>query len=210
LQDFFKSLMKSVCNHWFSATTLVNNTSLEKTESNAATNQKRQQTAKIKWLTTLSTNHTSLPQRIAQQLKVRFLEQALGGAIWIARVGNNDIKLILVRLEELEPIAHVHGSIACAEPGGHARQVLLGQADDGLVNVAEHGGLDGAVLDDFAQDAAVAAADDEHVFWVGVGVHGEVGDHFLVAVGFGLWLDNGHRELVGKKLTRTHHVRCIG
>jgi len=38
------------------------------------------------------------------------------------------------------------------------------------------------VLDDFAEDAAVAAADDEDAPRVGVGVHGKVGDHLLVAV----------------------------
>ena len=36
------------------------------------------------------------------------------------------------------------------------------------------------MLDDLAEDTAVAAADDEHLLGVGVRVHGQVGDHLLV------------------------------
>jgi len=41
-----------------------------------------------------------------------------------------------------------------------------------LVDVAEGGFFDGFVLDDFSEDTAVTAADDEHFLGVGVGVHG--------------------------------------
>lgn len=61
--------------------------------------------------------------------------------------------------------------------GGHWHQRYSAY----LVNVAQNGLLDALVLDDFTQDAAVAAADDEHLLGVGVRVHGEVGDHLLVA-----------------------------
>ena len=44
--------------------------------------------------------------------------------------------------------------------------------------------LDRRVLDDFAEDTAVAASDDEDGFGIRVGVHGEVGYHFLVAIFF--------------------------
>ena len=49
-----------------------------------------------------------------------------------------------------------------------------------LVNVAEDGLLDGLVLDDLTEDTAVTATNDEDLLRVGVGVHGEVGDHLLV------------------------------
>jgi hypothetical protein len=49
-----------------------------------------------------------------------------------------------------------------------------------LVNVAEDGLLDALVLDDLAEDTAVAAANDKHLLGVGVRVHGQVGDHLLV------------------------------
>lgn len=52
-----------------------------------------------------------------------------------------------------------------------------------LVDVAENSLLDGLVLDDLAEDTAVTTADDEDLLGVGVGVHGEVGDHFLVSAG---------------------------
>ena len=73
-------------------------------------------------------------------------------------------------------------NIRVLKPNAHSGQVFLGEADDGFVDVAEDGFFDSRVFDDFTEDAAVAAADYEHVFGVGVGVHREVGYHFLVAV----------------------------
>lgn len=73
-------------------------------------------------------------------------------------------------------------NVGVLEANAHAGEVLLGDADDGLVDVAEDSFLDRLVLDDFTEDAAVTAADDEDLLGVGVGVHGEVGDHFLIAV----------------------------
>ena len=68
------------------------------------------------------------------------------------------------------------------EPDAHAWEVFFGQPDYGLVDVAEDGFFDCGVFDYFAEDAAVAAAYDEDVLGVRVGVHGEVGYHFLVTV----------------------------
>lgn len=51
-----------------------------------------------------------------------------------------------------------------------------------LVNVAENSLFDALVLDDLAENTAVTTADDEDLLGVGVGVHGEVGDHFLVSM----------------------------
>ena len=120
--------------------------------------------------TTLGGNHPALPQRPKQQLKIRLLKQRLRGALRVATIGDNDIELILAILEELESVANVHRYGRVLEPNGHSGEVLFGEADDGFVNVAEDGGFDGRVLDYFAQDAAVAAADDKDVFGVGVGV----------------------------------------
>lgn len=52
-----------------------------------------------------------------------------------------------------------------------------------LVNVAEDSLLDGLVLDDLTQDTTVTSTNDEDLLGVGVGVHGQVGDHLLVAIG---------------------------
>lgn len=40
--------------------------------------------------------------------------------------------------------------------------------------------MDAVVLDHLAEDAAVAAADDENLLGVGVRIHGQVGDHLLI------------------------------
>ena len=132
--------------------------------------------------TTLRGDNTPIPQRIPQQLKVRLLEKTLRRALRVRAIGDNNIKLILAVLQELKPITNVDTNVRVLEANAHAGQVFLGDADDGLVDVAEDSLLDGLVLDDFAEDTAVAAADDEDFLGVGVGVHGEVGDHFLVAV----------------------------
>lgn len=63
---------------------------------------------------------------------------------------------------------------------GHAGEVFLADADDGLVNVAEDGLLDGFMLDDLSEDTAVTASNDQDGLWVGVGVHGQVCDHLLI------------------------------
>ena len=115
-----------------------------------------------------------------KQLEVGLLEQALGRALGVGRVGDDDVKGVLVVLEELEAVADVDLDLGVREAGSHAGQVLLGQADDSLVNVAQSGLLDAVVLDNLAQDTAVAAADDEDLLGVGVRVHGQVGDHLLV------------------------------
>ena len=48
--------------------------------------------------------------------------------------------------------------------------------------------LDCRVFDDFTEDTAVTATDYQDGFGVGVGVHGEVGYHFLVAIFFSVSL----------------------
>ena len=75
--------------------------------------------------------------------------------------------------------------VGVLEPDAHPWQVFFRQTDDGFVNVAQDGGFHGGVFDHFTQDAAVATADDEDGFGVWVRVHGEVCDHFLVAIGQG-------------------------
>jgi hypothetical protein len=66
-----------------------------------------------------------------------------------------------------------------------------------LINVAQDGLLDGLVLDYLAEDTAISTSDNEDLLGVGVGVHGQVGNHFLVA---------------GKKKTKSvssSHERCL-
>src|SRR3569833_2023873 len=55
-----------------------------------------------------------------------------------------------------------------------------GEAEAYLIDITEKGLFHTLVLDDLAEDAAVAAADDQDLLGVGVRVQGEVGDHLLV------------------------------
>jgi len=132
-------------------------------------------------LTTLRANDTTLAESAIQELKVCLLEECLGGSLWVTRVGDDDVKLALLVFEELEAVADNRLGLGVVEADRHAGEVLLGETDDGLVNVAEHRLLDAVVLDDLAKDTAVPAADDQDLLWVGVGVHGKVGNHLLVA-----------------------------
>lgn len=49
-----------------------------------------------------------------------------------------------------------------------------------LVNVTQDCLLDALVLDDFTEDTAVTATNDQDLLGVRVRVHGQVGDHLLV------------------------------
>ena len=130
--------------------------------------------------TTLSGNDTAVTEGIAQKLKVGLLEKALSGTLGVRRVGDDDVELVLAGLEELKAIADVGLGLGVLEADAHAGQILLGDTDDGLVNVTQSSLFDGLVLDDLAQDTTVTTADDEHLLGVGMRVHGKVGDHLLV------------------------------
>ena len=122
----------------------------------------------------------ALAKSALEELEVGLLEESLGGALGVGGVGDDDVELVLVVVEELEAVADVHLDLGVLVADAHAGQVLLAEADDGLVNVAEHGLLDALVLDDLAEHATVTTADDEHLLGVGVGHHAQVGDHLLV------------------------------
>jgi len=128
----------------------------------------------------LGRNDTALLQGIVEELEVVLLEQGLGGAVGVGRVGDDDVELVLVVVEELEAVADVDLDLGVVEADGHVGEVLLGETDDGLVNVAENGLLDAVVLDNLSEDTAITTTNDKNLLGVGVRVHGEVGDHLLV------------------------------
>lgn len=133
-------------------------------------------------LTTLRGNDTTFAERAVEELKVRLLEEGLGGAFWVGGVGDDDVELALLVLEELEAVADDGGGLGVLEADRHAGEELLGETDDSLVDVAEDGLLDAVVLDDLTEDTTVTTANDENLLGVGVGVHGKMGDHLLVAI----------------------------
>ena len=125
-------------------------------------------------------NNTTLAESTAQQLKVRLLEESLGRTLWVGRVGDDNIKLVLLVLKELEAVTDNGLGLGVVKTNGHAGEILLRQTNDGLVNVAKDSLLDALVLDDFTEDTTVTTANDKNLLGVGVGVHGEVSNHFLV------------------------------
>lgn len=128
----------------------------------------------------MGSDDTSLAKGRLQQLEVRLLEEGLGGALGVGAVSDDNIELVLAVLEELEAVTNVGVGVGVLEANGHAGQVLLGNTDNSFVDVAQSSLLDGSVLDDLTEDTAVTATNDEDLLGVGVGVHGEVGDHLLV------------------------------
>lgn len=130
--------------------------------------------------TTLSSNDTTLAEGIVKKLEVRLLEEALSGTLGVRRVGDDDVEAVLVVVEELEAIANVDGALGVGQTSSHLGEELLGDAGDGLVNVAEDSLIDDVVLDDLTEDTTVTTTNDKNLLGVGVRVHGEVGDHLLV------------------------------
>lgn len=74
----------------------------------------------------------SLAQGVVHELEVGLLEQALGRALRVGGVGDDDVEGVLVVVEELEAIANMDLDLGVLKTLRHARKVLLGQTDDGL------------------------------------------------------------------------------
>ena len=72
-----------------------------------------------------------------KELKVWLLEEGLGWALWVRRVGDDDVESVLEVLQELEAIADVDLDVGVVETSSHVWQVLLGETDDGLGFVSE-------------------------------------------------------------------------
>ncbi len=163
----------------------------------------------MKGRTTLRRDYASFPQCPEQQLEVRFLEQTLRRTLRITRIRNYDIEFVLLVRQKFKAIANVHRDVGVLETNRHARQILLGEPDNGFIDVTKDGVFDGGVLNYFAKDTPVAAADNEDAFGVRVGIHGEVGYHFLVAVWYQLlitgsarWSGSLSKGLLGRKMER--------
>ena len=130
--------------------------------------------------TTLGSDNTAVTEGVVQELEVRLLEEALSGTLGVGAVSDDNIELVLAGLEELEAVTDVSLSVGVLEANAHAGEVLLGDTDDGLIDVTQDGLLNGLVLDDLTEDTTVTTTDDEDLLGVGVGVHGQVSDHLLV------------------------------
>lgn len=86
----------------------------------------------------MSGNDAALTEGIVKKLEVGLLEQALGRAIGIGGVGDDDVESVLVVVEELEAVTDVDSALGVGEAGGHLGEILLGQARDSLEGVCKY------------------------------------------------------------------------
>lgn len=87
--------------------------------------------------TTLGGDNAAFSESSKEQLEVGLLEQTLGRAFWVRRVGDDDIKAVLKVLQELEAISNVDLDLGVLEANGHSREIFLGETDDSLrINLA--------------------------------------------------------------------------
>jgi hypothetical protein len=82
--------------------------------------------------TTLGSDNPTLLECTEEELEVGLLEQALSRALRVRRVSDDDIKAVLVILEELEAIADVDLDLGVLVADGHVGQVFLGETDNSL------------------------------------------------------------------------------
>ena len=83
-------------------------------------------------LTTLSGNNSTFAKCTVEELEIGLLEESLGGTLWVAGVGDDDIKLVLLVLEELESVANNGLHLGVVETDRHAGEKLLRKTDDSL------------------------------------------------------------------------------
>jgi hypothetical protein len=110
------------------------------------------------------------------------LEQTDRRANGVGRIDQNDIEFILVVANIGEAVVDVQfdARMTAIDGAGHGRQQLDRFLDDQAVDLAEDGLLHLRVLDDFANTAAVAAADHQYLLRLRMGEEGRMHDHVVV------------------------------
>lgn len=83
--------------------------------------------------TTLCGDDAAVFQGVVEKLEVGLLEEALSGTLRVRRVRDDDVEGVFVVVQEFEAIPDVHLDLGVVVARSHAREVLLGQADDGLM-----------------------------------------------------------------------------
>lgn len=128
----------------------------------------------------LGANDSSGMKSVLHQLKELGLEERGSRANGIGGVSDDDIEAVDLVLEESESVSNVDLDLGVLKSSSHRGQVLLGNADNSLVNLAEGDLLNTLVLDNLTQDTTIASSDDQDLLGVRMGVHGDVGHHLLV------------------------------
>lgn len=85
---------------------------------------------------------TTVAKSLLEEDEVGLLEERVGGADWVGRVGDDDVELTFPVVQELEAVTDVDGDPRVVEAGSHVWKELLGDPRNGLVDVAEGGLLD--------------------------------------------------------------------
>lgn len=75
---------------------------------------------------------TTLTEGTAEKLKVRLLEEGGSRAVRVRGVGDDDVELVLVVVQELEAIANVNLDLGVLVDTGKRWEILLGEANNGL------------------------------------------------------------------------------
>lgn len=144
----------------------------------------------------MGSDNTAFLESIEEELEVWLLEQSFSWPFWIRRIGDDNVELVLVIIEEFKAISNVDLDLGVLVADGHAWEVLLGQTDDSLrrcqlsallrvllsylVDITQDSLLNTVVLDDLAQNTSITTTNNENLLGSRVGVHRQVGDHLLV------------------------------
>src|SRR5499427_959341 len=146
---------------------------------------------------------------------VEFLaEQHLAGPLWVGRVDDDDVEAPIrlghvfhaVGDDEVEAVVREHRL-------GEFREVLLGELDHRGVDLDLSEALDRLVLEHFLRDAAVAAADDQHLLRTAVRQDRHVSHHLVVdeLIGAGdLGRAVEHQHLAEEWVLEQHEMLVLG
>jgi len=77
-------------------------------------------------------NNATFLESSKEKFKVWLLKQALGWSLWVRRIGNDDIELILVVIKKFEAIPNMDLDLWVLVADGHSWKIFLGQADNSL------------------------------------------------------------------------------
>lgn len=148
---------------------------------------------------TLGREDTLFGKSVLQELEEIRTEERLGGTIGIRGIGDNNIVLVNLILQELETVTDMDLDLGVLETNSHVGEILLGDTRNGLININKSGFFNTLVLDDFTEDTTITTTDDKDLYTVlvlsvqypslyglsyllgtRVRVHGKMGDHLLV------------------------------
>jgi hypothetical protein len=119
-------------------------------------------------------------QAAAQVGEEAGLEQAGGGADRLGGVDQGGVEAGAVGAHVVDGVAEDELDAGVVEAAGDRRDPLLADPGDALVDLAEDHARDPGVLEDLADGATVAAADDEDLARGRVHAQGDVGDELVV------------------------------